>query len=111
MDWILIAITMSASGQPQRFEQIARFETMEVCEYAPEGLRTIHTGATPETVLSRERSNPWVVQFRCIPATQKGLVEALDSEEKAARFLAGKGHYSAPWWKDRLEHIRAIGKD
>lgn len=111
MEWILIAITLAGDGSAPRYEQIARFETKEVCAYAPEGLRTEHSGSWADMVFSSERGNPWEIRFRCIPATHQGLEDALGQEERAALFLAGKGEYAPPWWRDRLEQIKAISRD
>lgn len=110
MNWLLIAVTMFPDNQPHRYEQIASFETREVCQYAPEGLG-VNRGGTPDTVIGENRKAPWVVEFRCIPSTDAALRETLDAEEKAALFLAGRGDYEAPWWKDRLDEIRRIRRD
>lgn len=108
MHWVLVAITMTTSGQPYEFRQVAPFETRAACEYGPEALRNPSTGSAAFSV-SDEGGN-WVVLFRCMPVTEQGLREELDVQEQAALFLAGKGPSSEPWWRERLRAIGQIGK-
>ncbi len=107
MEWILIAITMAASGQPTEYRQVASFEDRAVCEYAPEALRTRPIDTSASSVVGE--GGQWVVQFRCVPSTKHALVEELDAQDAAAMFLAGKGEYTGPWWQKRLDKRRTSG--
>ncbi len=75
MEWILIAITMTASGQPTEYRQVASFEARAVCEYAPEALRTRPIDTSASSVVSE--GGQWVVQFRCVPASHSNTFGTL----------------------------------
>lgn len=104
MQWILIAITMTATGEPNNYNSIAQFETRDVCEYAPEALRVPSSSSLPSQVLDEQ--GKWVVMFRCVPTTETSLAEEMDVQDRAALFLDGKAEYKGPWWQER---VRARG--
>ena len=100
MQWILIAITMTASGEPYSYNTVAQFETRAVCEYAPEALRLRPVTSSASQVL--DEHGKWVVTFRCVPTTEVALVEELDVQDGAALALSGQGTYAEPWWQERV---------
>lgn len=100
MQWILIAITMTAAGEPYSYNSIAQFETRAVCEYAPEALRLRPVSSSASEVLDEQ--GKWVVTFRCVPTTEVALVEELDVQDNAALALKGKATHKGPWWQERV---------